>query len=364
MGGGAANGTLNIAKELAAMGHSVHVLTSKLKGEASSEVLHGFTVYRVFSWRKGIHDCGMRGAYTYVLCAAFKLRALLKANDYEALHVFFSLPTGLLTLLPGKIKTIPYVVSLRGSDVPQYDPYNKKLQLFHSFLKPLTRLIWKRAKHVVALSEGLKKTALLSAPGQEIAVIGNGVETDLFKPSEKPRENDGLFKLIAVTRLIERKGVQHILEALKEINDPSIRLQIVGTGNYEKNLKLLAYDLKLNHQVDFYGYSLRSELPILYNQSDAFILPSMAESFGIVFAEAMACGLPVIAGRTGGVPDLIKEENGILVTPGSVREIKEAIRALQASAAKRSSMGKLNRERVLTYYSWKSVAEKYTEYYR
>jgi len=108
----------------------VHVLTSKINGQVAEEVLHGFTIYRVPSWRKGIHDCGIRGAYTYVLFALFRLLKLLRHNDYDMAHIFFSLPTGFLTLLPGKMRKIPYVVSLRGSDVPDYDPYNKKLQFF------------------------------------------------------------------------------------------------------------------------------------------------------------------------------------------------------------------------------------------
>jgi glycosyltransferase involved in cell wall biosynthesis len=85
----------------------------------------------------------------------------------------------------------------------------------------------------------------------------------------------------------------------------------------------------------------------------------MAESFGIVFAEAMACGLPIIGGRTGGVPDLVKEENGILVQPGNIEEIKKAIESMQASPAKRKLMGDKNRAKVVNHYSWQSVAEKY-----
>jgi hypothetical protein len=105
------------------MGYTIHVLTSKLKEQLREEKMDGITVYRVPSFRKGIHDCGMCGAYTYIFFAFFKLTYLLKNNDYDIVHVFFSLPTGLLTLLPGKMHTIPYIVSLRGSDVPGYDPY-------------------------------------------------------------------------------------------------------------------------------------------------------------------------------------------------------------------------------------------------
>ena len=364
MGGGAANATFNIAQELVALGHSVDVLTSRLKGQASEEVLQGVRVYRVASWRKGIHDCGMRGAYTYVWNASFCLRKLLTSNRYNVCHYFFSLPTGLLSLLPGSHRSIPYIVSLRGSDVPMYDPFNRKLQIFHNLLKPVTRMIWERAAAVIALSNGLRETALQSVPCQKIGVVGNGVEIDLFHPLNVNKSRSGHFRLISVTRLIERKGVQHILLALKELNDPSIQLLVVGTGNYEEELRELADRLQLGEQVTFYGYCPRLNLPELYNSSDAFILPSMAESFGIVFAEAMACELPVIAGRTGGVPDLIKDENGVLVTPGSVEEIKSAILRLKNSPECCTAMGLANRQRVMRHYSWSSVAARYEEIYR
>lgn len=364
MGGGAANATYNIAKELATFGHHVDVLTSRIEGQKAVETIDGFTVYRVASWRKGIHDCGFRGAYTFLFFAAFKLRRLLKKNHYDILHYFFGLPTGFLSFIPGVHKKTPYIVSLRGSDVPHYDIYNKSLEVFHAILKPVTKTIWKNSKRVVALSKGLKLTALETSPAQEIDVIPNGIDADLFMPPSSPRQPDGQFKLILVSRLIIRKGVQHVLHALSELNDKTIRLLIVGTGNYEAYLKKLSTSLNLDDVVTFYGFCRRTKLPKLYNQNDAFILTSMAESFGIVFAEAMACGLPIIGGETGGVPDLVKFNNGILVHPGNVEEIKNAILEFKSSPERRKSMGERNREKVVHHYSWRNVSLRYLETYK
>ncbi len=364
MGGGAGNATYNIAKELAALDHHVDVLTSKIKPQKRQETIEGFHVYRVPSWRKGIHDCGMRGAYSFLFFAGFKLQQLTRINQYDILHYFFSLPTGLLSLLPGSHRRLPYIVSLRGSDVPHYDMCNKKLEVFHWLLKPITKYIWRKALKVVALSEGLKSTALETSPAQEIEVIPNGIEADVFKPAGKPSPPSESFNLILVSRLIERKGIQHVLQALSELNDKSIKLLIVGTGSYETYLKKLSKNLNLDDTVTFHGFCLRTELPKLYNRHDCFILPSMAESFGIVFAEAMACGLPIIGGKTGGVPDLIKADNGILVTPGSVKEIKSAIVTLQQASARRKSMGIANRGKVVLEYSWRNVVLQYIQTYK
>lgn len=364
MGGGAGNATDNISKNVASTGHDVTVLTSRYGGQPHFEVKNGVKIYRVFSWRNSIHDCGFKGAYTYIFFAAIELWKLNRTQQFDILHFFFSLPTGLLSLLPWAFKNTPYIVSLRGSDVPYYDIYNKKVHLFNLILKPINRYIWSNAKKVVALSRGLKTTALRTAPQQSFEVIPNGVETDLFKPSLCRKYSAKQFRLITVSRLINRKGIDHILTALAELGDKDIELLIVGIGRYENFLKEMCNELKLNDIVTFYGYCPREQLFKLYNKADVFILPSLAESFGLVFAEAMACGLPVIGGRTGGVPDLVKEENGILVTPGDVEELKEAIIAMKHIGEERTKIGEINRRKVEKDYSWRSVALIYLNSYR
>jgi len=364
MGGGAGNATHNISQELAKKGHSVTVLTSRFKGQDKEEIIKGVKVYRVFSLRKGIHDCGLRGAYSYLFSAIIKLWSLTSKSEYDILHYFFSFPTGFLTLAPGKHRRIPYIVSLRGSDVPYYDIHNKTVHRIHMILKPINRHIWKRAKAVVALSKGLMETALITAPTQKIAVIPNGVESDLFVPDEKHVKNrDNTLRLITVSRLINRKGIDHTLKAIAGLRDKNISLLVVGTGSYENALKELCTKLGLDGIVKFHGYCPREELYKLYSKADVFILPSLVESFGLVFAEAMACGLPVIGGRTGGVPELIKDENGILVEPGNVDEIKMAIVKMKDSQEMRLRMGKTNREKVSKYYTWSSIASSYLQVY-
>jgi glycosyltransferase involved in cell wall biosynthesis len=364
MGGGAGNATDNISKEMVKMGHDLTVLTSGYGDLPKFELKDGVKIYRVFSWRKGIHDCGFRGAYTYLFSAAFKLLSLKKTDQFDIIHYFFSLPTGLLSLVPWAFRGTPYIVSLRGSDVPYYDVFNKKVHLFNMILKPINRFIWRKAKRVVALSNGLRLTALRTSPKQSIDVIPNGVETDLFKPFPSNSERDNKFRLITVSRLINRKGIDHILKALSELEDNDITLLVVGTGSYESYLKKMCHKLGLDNVVTFYGYCPREKLPELYNKADVFILPSLAESFGIVFAEAMACGLPVIGAKTGGIVDLVHSENGILVEPGNIKQIKEAILQMKQSKELRMATGRANRTEVLEHYSWKNVALKYLSIYR
>lgn len=365
LGGGAGRGTYNLARELAAIGHEVDVLTSQAVGFPKRELVEGFNVHRVKSFRKGIHDCGFRGALSFLVFAIPVFLRLTANRDYDVIHYYFSLPTGLLRFLPGKHRKIPYIVSLRGSDVPNYDEYNKNLQKAHNVLMPVTKTIWGEAARVVALSTDLKNSALESDSTVRIDIVPNGIESELFvfDPSIRAQRTDDKLQLICVARLIERKGIQHLLQAMAELDD-SVFLTVVGEGNYMSELQAESTRLGVDNKVRFYGYCPREKLVRLYNRSDAFVLPSMAESFGMVFVEAMSCGLPVMGARIGGVPDIIKEDNGILVEAGSVSDIKAAILRFAGDAQLREQMGLTNRKKAVENYAWRSVADAYVAIYR
>ena len=138
---------------------------------------------------------------------------LLRAHHYDIVHIYFSLPTGaLIPALP--LGKTPVVVSLRGSDVPGYDERNAKLVLAHRVLRPFTRWIWKRASRVVPVCESLGALARETSPALEYSVIGNGVDLDLFRPGAGKRSHDQPpVRCLAITRLIDRKGVSDLLRA-------------------------------------------------------------------------------------------------------------------------------------------------------
>lgn len=363
MGGGAGYASFNLSKQLAAKGHDVTVLTSRYGNQPKQEIQDGVRIIRCPSWRKSIHDCGLRGAFTYLLSAAFTLISLKKHCRFDIVHYFFSFPTGLLSYLPYAFRDVPFVVSLRGSDVPGYDPYNPKIEALHRLMLPLNRGVWKRAARVVALSSSLRRLAKAKLPQKRIEVIPNGVESDLFYPCKDDGDDHDRHRFITVSRLVNRKGIDLVLRALAELRDDSIELLIVGTGNYERALKRQVSKLGLEKTVRFHGYCPREELPDLYNRASAFILPSRTESFGMVFAEAMACGLPVIGTNTGGIVDLVADDCGILVDSDDVEQIKRAIIRIKRSEALRRSMGECGHERVKTHFTWEAVTERYEAIY-
>lgn len=364
-GGGAGFATYNIGRELVKAGIKVDVLTSSIEDEPDGAMFDGMRVFRVPSWRKGIHDCGMLGAYSYVGFALKKRAWLLKHNNYDLEHFFFSLPTGILSLSPFKRRKQPYIVSLRGSDVPGYDLFNQKLEKIHKLLLPLTRSIWRNSSAVVALSNGLKKIAIETAPDQEIDIISNGIEIDSFFPADTQKTHEGPTKLITVSRLLERKGIHHLLEAIAKPTPLPVTLTIAGTGSYEETLRSKCKELNLSHCVKFTGFIRRDQLPELYRQHDIFALPSQTESFGLVFAEAMSSGLPILGTFVGGIPELVRHEtDGILVNPAKPDEIRKALETMLSDPEKRLAMGQAARQRIEEKYSWKSITAQYLERYQ
>src|SRR3954453_4792204 len=134
LGGGAGVATAALANELVGRGVTVDVVTSgllggksTLLGSAELEELGRLRIYRVPSRRVGVHEAGMLGAASYLLHAFPVVRRLVRTVGYDAVHVFFSPPTGALLLFAAPRRT-PVVLSLRGSDVPGYDPYNRSMQ--------------------------------------------------------------------------------------------------------------------------------------------------------------------------------------------------------------------------------------------
>lgn len=362
-GGGAGYATLNIAKRLRMMGVEADVLTARIIDERDGDEVDGVPVHRVASWRRGLHDCGLRGAYTFVLAAALKRRTLHAKTNYDLEHFFFSLPTGMLSMLPGTGRTVPTVVSLRGSDVPGYDPFNRKLEVIHSMTKPLTRRIWAKANKVVSLSEALADIARNTSPEIDYRVIPNGIDELRFLPPDN-RDQSPRLRLVTVARLLERKGINVIIEACARPEPLPIELTIVGTGPYEETLRNRVHDMGMSDRVRFTGYVSNDDLPTIFQKMDAFVLPSETESFGLVFTEAMSCELPILASNVGGIPETVRHGvDGLLCPPGRPDLLRTNIESMIQNVDARIEMGKSGRRRILDKYTWQKVAEQYLETY-
>ena len=371
LGGGAGVATQALARGLASRGVTVDVVTAGERDECRSEVLwdgHGeeglLTVYRVRCSRTGVHEAGMAGALSYLQHALPLVRARMRDEHYDVVHVFFSLPTG--AMLPFlSLGDTPVIVSLRGSDVPGYDPHHKTLERLHRVLLPVTRWIWRRATRVVAVCESLGRLALRTDPGLRYSVIPNGVDLTRFRPSARGRNrHGGKIRCIAVARLVERKGLGDLIAAIASLERGRFELEILGSGPDEQRLRDLAERLGVSREVTFAGSVSRGEIPGRYRDADIFTLASREEAFGNVFAEAMASGLPIVGSTVGGIPELVEHgKNGFLVPPREPRALAAAIRLLADNPDLRAEIGRRNRMQAEANLSWSRVTTRYLSTY-
>ena len=364
VGGGASKVSYELAKNLVKKGHDVVVLTSRFGDLPRLEKRDGIVIHRVWSWRKGIHDSGLRGAVTYLLSALPVLRRILKTEPFDVVHYFFGLPTGMLSIYSHGIAGTPYIVSLRGSDVPLYDRDSSKLMLLHKVMRPLSHHIWRRASSVSSVSNGLRQLAKKSFPDVSVRVIHNGVDVVDARTLSRRTQESSRFRLVCVSRLIPRKGISDLLQALAGITELDYELTVAGAGPSESALKRLAAELGISERMRFVGYKSAAELTHYYVYADAFVLPTRSDAFANVILEAMAAGLPVIATDVGGVAEaVIDGETGILVEPRQQDQLAAAIRILANDRTAAVRYGRAGRERVLKYFAWSKIAERYVEAY-
>jgi glycosyltransferase involved in cell wall biosynthesis len=297
----------------------------------------------------------MRDLLIYSWKAYNYCRRLKKENEFDLCHAFFGVPCGFIAM----VLNIPYIVSLRGSDVPFYN--NRFVWLDKLVFRRLSRYIWKKAKKVVALSQDLKTLAEKTAPKQEISVIYNGINTEEFFPGNNSEDN--LINILFVGRLIERKGLEYLLEAFKNVSldYPQARLLIAGDGPLRKKSQDHVDENGLGEKVKFYGIVSHDKINDIYQKSQIFVLPSLNEALGNVTQEALAAGLAMITTKTGAAE--IIDDNGIIIEKKSSQSIETALRKLLDDKVLREAMGKKSRE-LAEKMTWNEIAQKYNTVYK
>jgi D-inositol-3-phosphate glycosyltransferase len=196
--------------------------------------------------------------------------------------------------------------------------------------------------------------------GFEPTVVFNGIDTNLFRPTTPDPDivrTDGTPLLLWVGRLQPWKGVDVALRALREI--PQAYLMIVGDGETRADLERLAQELGLAERVRFLGALPRERLPSIYAAADLLLATSFAsETFGIGLVEAQACGLPVVASRFGGFPEVIDEgRTGLLVPPRDPAALAAAVRSLIDDPERRRAMADAA-PGWAAQFSWSAVADR------
>jgi len=242
------------------------------------------------------------------------------------------------------------------------------------------RYIGARVDHLTYLGEFTRQEisrALSSGARDAMVKIAPGIDTEHFAPqasAEDLRASLGLRDkkvIVSVGRLVHRKGQDSLIAALPEIlqRHPLAHILMVGEGPYRDHLEKLVKDLKLEGAISFIGRIQHADLPRYISVGDIFAMPSRSrlaglevEGLGIVYLEASACELPVIAGISGGAPDAVLEgETGITVDGTNPAEIASAVISLLDDPLKASAMGRRGREWIQSNWRWEIWASKFDE---
>jgi len=252
--------------------------------------------------------------------ASFPLLARLRREPgFDLIDAHFAYPDGYAATLLGRRLGVPVTITLRGTELPlSQDPARRRRMM----------LALRRARHVFSVSRSLKDhVTRLGADPSKIEVVGNGVDTDRFRPlpREAVRQELGLAPdarvLISVGALVERKGFHRVIELLPALRRqfPNLIYLIVGgaspEGDWRQRLERQVADLSLTHAVRFLGPVAPDALKVPLSAADVFVLATGNEGWANVFLEAMACGLPVVTTDVGGNAEVVGSSSIGVVVP-------------------------------------------------
>ncbi|HCI12762.1 MAG TPA: glycosyltransferase family 4 protein [Gallionellaceae bacterium] len=354
----------------------VLVLAPHADGAKCSESMAGIDVvrFRYFfaRWERLAYQGGIlanlkRSRWCYLLLPFFfisQLAALwriLRHQRIDAIHAHWIIPQGLTVAIVGLlIKNMPpWICTSHGGDL---------LGLNGWLLNRIKRWVIRSSSLLTVVSKAVADCALsLGAKTEQLRTISMGVDTrERFSPSTTSVCSDN--ELLFVGRLVEKKGVTYLLDAMPEIirQCPGVHLSVVGNGPEENALKQQADRLGIAHAVTFLGSLNNSEIPELYRRATVFVAPSIVtvqgdqEGLGLVLVEALACECPVVASDLLAIRDVVvHEDTGFLVPQKSPEAIVSAVVTLLAKPELRRQLAIKGRDHVIRNFDWSIVASRY-----
>lgn len=241
-------------------------------------------------------------------------------------HAHFANRSTTVARLASRIGEIPYSFTAHAFDIYRADVSPRILR------RKITD-----ADFVIAISESNEKllAEVADGAGQKIRLLHNGIDLATFVPEPGPHRSS--FSILCVARLVEKKGLPHLVEACGHLRDRGLgfRCQIVGRGNLRPLVTGMIRELRLEKHVRLRGAVRQGEVPDLYRAADVCVLPAIVASDGnreglpVSIVEALACGLPVVATPVSGIAEVVRHDhNGLLVPPGDSSALADALERL------------------------------------
>lgn len=285
----------------------------------------------------------------FIICAFF--HALKYSKHLDIIHAHWIL-YGFIGSLISKVRGIPFVITLHGSDVA----IMKSSRIF----KFLGIISLKQASKVICVSNYLKNEIQpFVQDNSKVSVFPNGLgAAEKFMDAEQAMHDSPT--LLWIGRFSEEKNVPLLLDIIKLIlkKFPSAKLYLVGSGPQEEFLKKEVVKRSLDSHVIFTGKISPQRTYTYYAQSDVFVLPSHREGFGVVLIEAMATGVPVVASNVGAIPEIIdNKQTGFLAESNNAKDFAEKILLLLENEDLRKSFGNRGKVKVKNNYLWRNISQ-------
>ena len=300
----------------------------------------------------------------YVAAGSLAAARLARSGRFDALHVHWPIPHGVIGLAAKQASGLPLVSTFHGVELTWTA---RKMP----FLRPFLRQLIRKSDAVTANSSHTERLIREVEPKHVVRVpFGAALEPAAAAPHRAPAGSSA-FRLLFVGRLVERKGLKHLLDALATMRSRRpVRLEVVGDGPLRPALEARVAELGLEQVVRFRGFLPETELSAAFAEADAFVLPAVedakgdVEGLGVVLIEALMHGVPVIASESGGIVDIVRHERtGLLVKPGDAGALADAIDRLASDGALRDRLARDGREHARTTFSWDAIIDRLVDLY-
>lgn len=338
----------------------IDLITSALGGHREfSQFSKRIRILKVPVWNKNIHHSTPREMLFFSLQALGAALWYHRARPYDICLAWSTLPAGAVALVLRLVSGLPYSVWVSGPDIPGFE---RRYRFVYPVLSPLIRWVWRRAASVIAKCAGEMEMIRSVEPTVDPVFIPNGVDLRHFQRKSEIPES-GPLHVVCVARLIERKGQEHLIEAVKRLTDEGrdIVLTLVGTGDMHARYEEVARRLGVQDRVRFAGYVPRQEINEYYDKAHVFTLPSFNEGMSLAALEAMAAGLPLIVTRTGGTEELLEEgTNGFVFEWGDIDRLTDHLRLFLKDRSLVNSMGSASRDRAAKF-GWDVIAARFLD---
>jgi glycosyltransferase involved in cell wall biosynthesis len=352
LGGGGGVVTAWLAEELAKR-HEVVVLTSRAFDLPEREVSRGVEILRSQTFfRTQMAVANMPSMASFILSGRWAGRRLMQSRHFDVINTHFALPTGPIGAALARLHNIPNVLSVHGGDL--YDPSKWTSPHRHRMLRNIVRRVVHAADSVVGQSHNTIENLLrFYDPALEPTLIPLGIPrpaNPLSGRAELGLPRDSIV-MIAVGRLVPRKGSDQLVRLISLLKNPRLRLVMLGDGPEYAALKRQAQELGVANQVMLPGFVTDQQKIDFLAASDIYVSTSQHEGFGLVFLEAMAQGLPVVCYNHGGQTDFLKTDvNGAVVPLNDLDQFMRESNELVTNAEKRQMISQQNKSDVEHFF--------------